>query len=175
MFRQSIVGEKLGISEMTYGPVEENGVIFLFGLLHKRLGFEYIEEIRKGFPDCIARKKVSPGKFEEVSIEFEHKSSGFAIHLKDIEKGVKCDYIVCWIDDWEDCPPGLKVISLRDYCNVQGEIDIPAEIKRLVSKDIDTIICPAKQKGFEKAFVRGSWWGEIRILKSKLDKTIGLP
>jgi len=171
MARQSIVGEKLGIEEMTYGPVEENGVILLFGLLHEKVGFQYIEEIRKGFPDCTARKQAAPGRYEQVKIEFEYRSSDFVRydHLKRIEAGEKCDYIVCWIDDWEDCPPQLKVIALRDYCNIKGEEGIPAKIKHLVSKDIDTIVCPARKKGFEAAFVKGSWWGEIRILKSKIN------
>lgn len=171
MLKKSVVGEKLGIPEMSYGPVEENGVIFLFGLLYKHLGFDCVEEVHKRFPDCIARKKIAQGKYQKVSIEFEYKSSDFVghKHLEKMKKGIECDYIICWLDDWEDCPKEIKVISLRDYCNL-SEKNIPEKFKHLASTEIDTLVCPAQKKGFKEAFIKKSRWWAVRILSSKADR-----
>ena len=39
--------------------------------------------------------------YEKVIIEFEYESSTFIRYGHDPEK---CDLIVCWVDDWKDCP-----------------------------------------------------------------------
>ena len=68
----------------------------------------YIEEIKPGFPDCIARRFNGKG-WEQVRVEFEHKSRAFKSHKHD-PKG--CDIIVCWEHNWPTCP--LEVIELKD-------------------------------------------------------------
>lgn len=108
---------------MVYSPVEENGVIFLFSKLTKDLNL-YIETIRKGFPDCIAKRYVGNGQWEEVNIEFEFRSSDFKRHghLNLMDKGVKCDMIVCWEHDWPDCPSKIEVLELKsEYLNYHNE------------------------------------------------------
>ena len=90
-----------------------------------------------------------------MSIEFEHKSSDFVRHkhLDKFRKGEKCDYIVCWFDDWEDCPKEITVISLRDHCDIHKE-KAPEKIKRLTMTNVDTVICPAKKDGFQTPYIK---------------------
>lgn len=101
-------GEIINIPGLMYEPVNEYGVIYLFGLLSKRLGF-MLEAIQAGFPDAIAKRKL-PGQryYETVRIEFEFRSSEFKKHGHD-PKG--CDLIICWEHNWKECP--LAVIELQ--------------------------------------------------------------
>lgn len=105
-------GKPLNLEGLGYAPINEQGVVFLFGLLCHRLGF-LVEAVRKEFPDCIAKRRVESRRTEEwetVRIEFEFTSSEFKRHHHD-PKG--CDLIVCWIDDWKDCP--LEVLELESW------------------------------------------------------------
>lgn len=106
MIGKSIVGDLINFRGLVYAPVNENGVIFLFGKVADDLNM-YIEEIKIGFPDCIARRFIGKG-WERISIEFEFKSSNFKEHGHDPKL---CDIIVCWIHDWADCP--IEVIELQ--------------------------------------------------------------
>lgn len=116
---RSIVGDLINFRGLVYGPMNENGVIFLFGKVIEDLNM-YIEEIKPGFPDCIARRFTGRG-WEKVLIEFEFRSSHFQDHKHD-PKG--CDIVVCWEHNWPECPP--EVIELRNV------------IKGLPSKPIST-------------------------------------
>jgi len=107
MEERSIVGDLINFRGLVYSPINENGVIFLFGKVMEDLNM-YIEEIKPGFPDCIGRRFTGKG-WERVSIEFEYRSSHFQQHRHD---PIKCDIIVCWEHDWHDCP--IEVIELRD-------------------------------------------------------------
>ncbi|MDD3492271.1 MAG: hypothetical protein PHZ19_02080 [Candidatus Thermoplasmatota archaeon] len=107
MSEKSIVGDLINFRGLVYAPLNENGVVFLFGKVMDDLGM-YIEEIKPGFPDCVARRFTGKG-WERVSIEFEYKSSNFKDHRHDPDK---CDIIICWEHDWDNCP--LEVIELRD-------------------------------------------------------------
>lgn len=88
-------------------PENENGVIFLFGVLAKRLGF-HVERIRGKFPDCRANEVMPNGKVKQVEIEFEFKSVSFRNHLHNSDD---CDIIVCWEHNWTGCP--IRVIELQ--------------------------------------------------------------
>jgi len=126
MTEKSIVGDLINFRGLVYSPINENGVIFLFGKVIEDLNM-YIEEIKPGFPDCVGRRFTGKG-WERVYIEFEHKSSNFKQHGHDPDE---CDLIVCWEHDWPDCP--LEVMELREI------------VKSLPSKPIqrpDTIIEP---------------------------------
>lgn len=107
MKEKSVVGDLITFRGLVYSPVNENGVIFLFGKVTEDLNM-YIEEIKPGFPDCVGRRFTGRG-WEKVYIEFEYKSSHFRDHGHD-SKG--CDLIVCWEHDWPECP--IEVIELRD-------------------------------------------------------------
>ena len=111
MSEKSIVGDLINFRGLVYAPINENGVIFLFGKVADDLNM-YIEEIKPGYPDCIGRRFVGKG-WEKVAIEFEYKSSNFRTHKHDPKD---CDLIVCWEHDWKDCP--LEVIELKT--EIQG-------------------------------------------------------
>lgn len=102
------VGERVDLPILNYAPLNESGVILLFGYYLQDLGFSHIEEIRQGFPDAIGMRSVGSGKYKRIRIEFEFRSSSFIAHKHPIEG---CDVIVCWEHDWQDCP--LEVIELR--------------------------------------------------------------
>jgi len=104
--KRSIVGDPINFEGLIFGPLNENGVIFLFSKIHKKLGI-IIEAIQPSYPDAKARRKTQRG-WEDVWIEFEYKSSLFKVHGHDPKE---CDIIVCWENDWEDCP--IEVIELK--------------------------------------------------------------
>lgn len=110
--QKTIVGDPLNFEGLQYAPINEQGVVFLFGKLHKELGI-IVEAIQTGFPDAKGRKKVKQG-WQEIAIEFEYRSSTFRTHQHAIDK---CDLIVCWIHDWEECP--IEVIALKSIVEKQ--------------------------------------------------------
>jgi hypothetical protein len=103
-------GEPIDFLGLRHAPLNEQGVIYLFGMLSKQLGF-IIEAVRTDFPDCEGKRQISgkQGRWEQVSIEFEYKSSNFKEHGHNPDE---CDVIVCWENDWRDCP--VEVISLKE-------------------------------------------------------------
>lgn len=103
---KSIVGDLINFRGLVYSPMNENGVVFVFGRVIDDLHM-YIEEIKPGFPDCVARRFTGKG-WERVTIEFEYASSNFKTHGHNPDD---CDLIVCWEHDWKDCP--IEVIELR--------------------------------------------------------------
>ena len=107
MKEKSIVGDLINFRGLVYSPINENGVIFIFGKVIEDLNM-YIEEIKTGFPDCVGRRFTGRG-WEKVHIEFEYKSINFKEHGHDPKN---CDIIVCWVHDWPECP--IEVIELRE-------------------------------------------------------------
>lgn len=103
-----VIGEPLDFEGLTNAPMEENGVIFLFGKVHERMGIR-IKAIRKGFPDATGEVWIKKRLYPRT-IEFEFHSSDFKRHGHDASK---CDIIVCWEHDWSDCPKNLFVIELK--------------------------------------------------------------
>lgn len=104
--RRSIVGDPINFEGLIYGPLNENGVIFLFSKIHDKLGIN-IEAIQATYPDAKARRKTSKG-WEDIWIEFEYKSFHFKVHKHNPKE---CDIIVCWEHDWNECP--IEVIELK--------------------------------------------------------------
>jgi len=107
--RRRRYGQDIQFRGLRHAPVNENGVVFLFGMVAEELGFE-VENVQSGFPDCEAKRRRSDGTFERVSIELEFKSSEFVRHGHDANQ---CDVLVCWEHDWEKCPRALQVIELK--------------------------------------------------------------
>lgn len=107
MKQKSVVGDLINFRGLVYSPMNENGVIFLFGKVMEDLNM-YIEEIKPGFPDCIGRRFNGKG-WERILIEFEYLSSNFKLHKHDPRN---CDMIICWEHDWPEC--SLEVIELKD-------------------------------------------------------------
>ncbi len=81
MTDKSIVGDLINFRGLVYAPLNENGVVFLFGKIADDLNM-YIEEIKPGFPDCIGRRYIGKG-WERVAIEFEYQSRNFVQHGHD--------------------------------------------------------------------------------------------
>ncbi|NLW50139.1 MAG: hypothetical protein GXY85_04750 [Candidatus Brocadiaceae bacterium] len=106
--RKRIFGDKVQFKSLSCAPVNELGVVYLFGVLHETFGFK-IESIQAAFPDCIARRKIGPNRWEEVRIEFEYDSRSFVAHGHDAD-GV--DVIVCWKHNWPSCPERIDIIEL---------------------------------------------------------------
>lgn len=109
-----IYGEPIDFRGLRYGPVNEQGVVYLFGMISRELGF-LIESIRTDFPDCEGKRCLNPEgtKWQHVRIEFEYKSSNFFEHGHDANE---CDLIICWIHDWADTP--IEVLELKSALNL---------------------------------------------------------
>jgi hypothetical protein len=106
---RNVVGKLINFRGLVYAPVNENGVIFLFGKVAADLNM-YVETIRPGYPDCVAKRYIGKGKWEELRIEFEFRSSDFVRHQ---HLPGDCDAIVCWINDWTDCPEKIEIVELQ--------------------------------------------------------------
>jgi hypothetical protein len=104
-----LYGEPIDFRGLRYAPVNEQGVVYLFGMVSRELGF-LIESIRTDFPDCEGKRALDKTgtQWQHVRIEFEYRSSNFLEHGHDTDG---CDLIVCWIHDWEECP--LEVLELK--------------------------------------------------------------
>lgn len=105
---EDLVGDPINFRGIIYSPLNEAGVILLFSKVMEDLGIFYEASPSTGMPDLIARERTKKG-LEKRYIEFEYKSSNFKAHKHDIKK---CDIIVCWEHDWQDCP--IRVIELKE-------------------------------------------------------------
>ena len=108
---------------MAFAPVNEMGVVYLFGTLAEKLGF-IVTWIGTQYPDAEAFREVEPERWQRVRVEFEFQSRNFLQHFHDPDG---CDLIVCWENNWEECP--LEVLELKPV--VEG-----AETKRQVSREL---------------------------------------
>ncbi len=100
-------GAPLGPSAFCFAPVNEAGVSVLFGMLAERLGFAILH-MQTHFPDCEALRLVEGGKWQHVRVELEFESRSFVKHLHELDG---CDVIVCWENNWPECP--VEVIELK--------------------------------------------------------------
>lgn len=103
-----LYGEPIDFRGLRHAPINEQGVVYVFGMVSRELGF-YIEAIQQGFPDCEGKYLHDAKKnlWAKARIELEFRASSFREHGHDANQ---CDFIVCWINDWPDCP--LRVIEL---------------------------------------------------------------
>ena len=105
------LGRPLALEGMVFAPTCEAGVVFLFGLLAREMGY-VVERVGTAFPDCTAlRRSRGPGpeRWERIAVEFEYRSSNFRAHGHD---AAACDVIVCWRHNWKDCPAEIEVVEL---------------------------------------------------------------
>jgi Homing endonuclease associated repeat len=99
---------------LVFAPVNEQGVVYLFGALSERLGF-LVLRVQTEFPDCEAMRVVEGNRMQPVKIEFEFESRNFLRHA---HEPTGCDLIVCWEHNWPESP--LEVVELKGA--VMGEI-----------------------------------------------------
>jgi hypothetical protein len=98
-------GEIINFRSLQHAPVNEQGVVLLFGMVAHDLGF-VVERVQSGYPDCEAKRRVKGGRYERVRIEFEFRSGNFN-HPPE-----GCDLVVCWEHNWRECP--VVVLELRE-------------------------------------------------------------
>ena len=108
-----VYGPLISPAALMHVPTNEAGVMFLFAAMALDMGF-MATMVRAGFPDCEALREISPNRLQRVLIEFEYLSRNFVTHRHRVDK---CDIIVCWINNWPDCP--LEVIELRKVVSNQ--------------------------------------------------------
>ena len=121
-------GPQINFRNLTYAPVNELGVVFLFGLLHESLGL-HVESVQAGFPDCYAKKQLNNGAWEEVLIEFEYESKSFLTHKHNPEN---VDMVICWIDNWPDPPKHIEIVALSEVLKEIGsDFELPPKYKQL--------------------------------------------
>jgi Homing endonuclease associated repeat len=101
-------GNPLDFLGLRYEPVNEQGVVLLFGMLAQDLGY-LIETVQTGFPDCEALRQIAPERWQRVHIEFEFESRNYREHGHPV---TGCDVIVCWRHNWPDCPAHIEVLEL---------------------------------------------------------------
>lgn len=102
---KSIVGPVINTRGMVYAPAEKYGVMFLFARLLDEMGF-VIEEIVPNMPRVVARRQIKEG-LEKTELAFAFNSS--EARGEGYLNG--SDILICWQDDWGDCP--CEVIELR--------------------------------------------------------------
>jgi hypothetical protein len=108
LMNQPIYGPMMRPYPLMHGPMNEDGVIFLFGAMAEDLGYVVLK-IQGAFPDCEALRQIDGDLCQRVRIEFEHQSRNFLIHGHDVSGA---DAIVCWEHNWPECP--LEVIELKE-------------------------------------------------------------
>ena len=101
-------GNPTNFHALRHEPVNEQGVVLVFGMLAKELGF-LVEAVQQGFPDCEAKRQIGPERWQRVNIEFEFESRNFRDHRHPLNG---CDVIVCWRHNWDDCPKHIEVVEL---------------------------------------------------------------
>ncbi len=101
---ENLFGERIEGYELLHAPVNEQGVVVLFAMMAKKLGF-LIELVRQGYPDCEAKRRGPDNKWRRVRIEFEYCTSRFN------HDPAGCDLVVCWVNDSRKCP--VDVLELK--------------------------------------------------------------
>ena len=101
-------GRPMDFRGLRHEPVNEQGVVLLFGMVAKELGYT-VEAVQSGFPDCEAKRQIAPQRWQRVHIEFEFESRNFRGHGHPL---TGCDIIVCWRHNWPDCPPQIEILEL---------------------------------------------------------------
>jgi len=102
-------GEVLNFRGLQHAPVNEQGVVLLFGMMAAELGF-IVEGVTTGYPDCEAKRRIAtnPERWQRARIEFEWQSRNFLSHGHD---PAGCDVVVCWEHNWPACP--VEVVELK--------------------------------------------------------------
>ncbi len=101
-------GNPIDFRGLRHEPVNEQGVVFLFGMVAKEMGY-MVEAVQTGYPDCEAKRQIGPNNWQRVRIEFEFESRNFHEHGHSPDG---CDVIVCWRHNWPECPEHVEVVEL---------------------------------------------------------------
>jgi hypothetical protein len=103
-----VYGMPIDFRGLRHAPANEQGVVFLFGMVARELGY-IVESIQTGFPDCDAKRRIGVDTWQRVRIEFEYESKHYLTHGHPLDG---CDVIVCWRDNWGEKPEGMECVEL---------------------------------------------------------------
>lgn len=103
-----VYGPPMWLPGLAHEPVNEAGVLYLFGMVGYKLGF-VVTRVQSEFPDCEVLREIEPGRWQPQFAELEFESRNFLAHGHDPNK---CDVIVCWRHNWAECPAHIEVIEL---------------------------------------------------------------
>jgi hypothetical protein len=104
-----VYGTPMNLCPLAHAPTNEMGVVFLFGVMARDLGY-IVTLLQTEFPDCEALRRMTPEKWQRLRIEFEFESRNFLTHGHDVNG---CDMIICWKHNWPECP--LEVVELSKF------------------------------------------------------------
>ena len=93
----------------SFTPTNEQGVLLILGAVSSDLGL-FITRVQTEFPDVEALREIGPNQCQKTYWELEYESRNFLEHMHPL-KEAGCDGIICWINNWPDCP--LEVIELK--------------------------------------------------------------
>jgi len=115
----------IGLEE---SPVNEQGVVLLFGKIHFAIGFPSIIKVQQDFPDCKAYSIRVRGQRHRANIEFKYKSSSYYRSKRSAEQWEdKVNYLVCWEHDCKSFNQKIKfvqVIALKDELKKKEVIEV---------------------------------------------------
>jgi len=117
---QPMYGTPLMHDVMCFAPTNEMGVVALFAAEAKRLGFKILR-LQTECPDCEAMIEVAPGRWQRIRIEFEFESRNFLEHRHRLDA---CDMIVCWENNWQNCP--VPVLELKSVLSQNQNLNADA-------------------------------------------------
>ena len=112
---QMVYGAPLSAMGMVFAPTNEMGVVYLFGMLARSLGY-VLTHLQAEFPDFEVMQEVENGRWQKRRGEFEFESRNFLVHGHDAEE---CEMIVCWVHNWPECPEWIEVVELREALSSQ--------------------------------------------------------
>lgn len=101
--------------KVTFPIDSETAVRCAFDKFHEKLGYPKILEARERFPDYI----LENDKGRKVRAEAKVWASGAMIY-KNLTK--KCDLVICWRDDWGNCP--VPCLELSAYIGAPPEKEV---------------------------------------------------
>jgi hypothetical protein len=104
-----VFGSPLTEIGLLHAPTNESGVVFLWGMMARSVGFA-VMRMQTEFPDCVAMREVEDGKWQMENVELEFQSRNFLLHGHDANA---CGVIVCWEHNWPECPEHIEVIELK--------------------------------------------------------------
>jgi len=97
------------MDEVVTFPVDsEDAVKTLFVLLSSSLGYRILSVGVRGFDYVLADKDGNV-----FNAEVEYYASEFVKHRHPVEE---CELLICWVDDWPDCPIKKLILSELVTC-----------------------------------------------------------
>ncbi len=158
------VGNPLNFRGLIYSPINEQGVVYLFGLIAEDLNIR-VESIQQGYPDCTGIRYIGKGRWERIRIEFEYKSGNFDHDPKG------CDMIVCWEDNLNDNEKKDMGIDILEIIELKSRIKTP-EVPNKELEEPDVLTSEKAEFDLQYHFQRNKVNKNIQELFEKLHNSI---